>query len=175
MNSRTELEDLLEHMERYRAVTLQVLEMITDEEMSWRPTPGQYSLGQQLLHIAQTEDLYAHGLFERDWNYDRARFPDVLPDRAALRDMFACVRARTIQHLATLDPADLGHVVEISGSPLEHTLRSWLWFLIEHEMHHKAQIGMYLRQLGHTPPFYAMPLAAGERPDVQARESLGGF
>ena len=175
METRTELEDLLEHMQRYRAVTLQALDMVRDDEMDWRPSDGHYSLGQQLLHIAQTEDLYAHGLFDRDWNYERARFPDALPDRAALREMFARVRAKTTHHLATLDPAELSRVVEIPGSPLAHTLRSWLWFLVEHEMHHKAQIGMYLRQLGRTPPFYAMPLAAGERPDVQAREALGGF
>lgn len=172
---RTEIEDLLEHLERYRAVTLQVLDMIGDDELSWRPSPEQYSLGQQLLHIAQTEDLYGYGLFKADWNYDRARFPVTLPDRQALRRSFADVRAFTKDHLAAVDPVDLGQIVEIPGSPLRHTLRSWLWFLLEHEIHHKAQISMYLRQMGRTPPFYAMPLGPGERPDVQARQELGGF
>jgi uncharacterized damage-inducible protein DinB len=173
---KSELEDLTEHLERFRAVTLSLLDALDDDDLNWRPTPGQYSLGQQLLHIAQAEDLYAHGLFESDWNYERVRFPASLPSCAALREFFLAVRRRTLQHLERLGgDTPLGRVVEIPGSPLEHTLRSWLWFLVEHEMHHKAQAAVYLRLMGRTPPFYAMPLAPGERPDVKAREDLGGF
>ena len=172
---KTEIEDLTEHLERYRAVTLQVLDLVDDEELGWRPAPDRYSLGQQLLHIAQTEDLYAHGLFEGDWDYDRARFPERIPDRAGLRVLYERVRAFTRQRLARLDAAALGAIVTIRGSPLEHTLRSWLWFVLEHEIHHKGQIWGYLRDMGKTPPFYAMPLPPGERPDVQARTELGGF
>lgn len=172
---KTEIEDLTEHLERYRAVTLQVLDLVDDDELGWRPAPDRYSLGQQLLHIAQTEDLYGHGLFEGDWNYDRARFPERIPDGAGLRVLYERVRAFTRQRLAGLDAAALGAFVMIPGSPLEHTLRSWLWFVLEHEIHHKGQIWGYLRDMGKTPPFYAMPLPPGERPDVQARAELGGY
>ena len=55
------------------------------------------------------------------------------------------------------------------------SLRSWLWFLVEHEMHHKAQAAVYLRLMGKIPPFYAMAMADGARPDITAREELGGF
>ena len=58
---------------------------------------------------------------------------------------------------------------------MELSLRSGLWFILEHELHHKGQIWLYLRLMGITPPFYAMPLPPGERPDVAAREALGGF
>lgn len=170
-----EIEDLIEHLGRFRAVTIRMLEMTSDEELSWRPTPDQYSLGQQLLHIAQAEDMYAHGLFAGDWNYDRVRFPAELPGQLEMLQLFAEVRTRTLAHLDGVRPLQLDRVVEIPGSPLRHTLRSWLWFLVEHEMHHKAQAAVYLRLLGRIPPFYAMPLDPGERPDIQARQDLGGF
>lgn len=54
-------------------------------------------------------------------------------------------------------------------------MRSWLWFVLEHELHHRGQIWAYLRAVGHTLPFYAVPLAPGERPDIRVREELGGF
>lgn len=171
----TELEDLIEHLERFRAVTLRVFDVIEDEDLSWRPQPGQYSLGQQLLHIAQAEDMYAQGLFEGRWNYDLVRFPPTLPDLPELKSFFARVRAFTTERISGVRPEDLSRIVEIPGSPLKHTLRSWLWFLVEHEMHHKAQVSVYLRLMGRVPPFYAMPLEPGDRPDVQAREDLGGF
>lgn len=148
---------------------------MNEEDLSWRPTPNQYSLGQQLLHIAQTEDVYASGLFNSDWNWERARFPKDMPTLSRLRHFFEEVRTRTLRALAGIDVGDLSRIVPIPGSPIEGSLRSWLWFVLQHELHHKGQIWVYLRQLGYAAPFYAMPLHLGVRPDHQARAELGGF
>lgn len=172
---KSELEDLIEHLERYRAVTLQVFDLIEEEDLQWRPGADQYSLGQQLLHIAQAEDRFAHGLFEGDWSFGRVRFPEDLPPAEEMKAFFADVRAFTLERLQEVDPDDLGRIVQIPDAPVEHTLRSWLWFILEHELHHRGQVWGYLRTMGLTPPFYAMPLPPGERPDVKAREELGGF
>jgi uncharacterized damage-inducible protein DinB len=174
-NSVDELTDLKEHLDRYRAVTLQVLDMVSDEDLSWRPSMEQYSLGQQLLHIAQSEAIYVKGLFEGEWDWEVARFPKSLPDRANLQEYFREVRERTDRRLKGVTSEALGRIVPIPGSPIEATLRSWLWFILEHEIHHKGQVWQYLRQMGYSPPFYAMPLPPGERPDHKAREDLGGF
>lgn len=64
----TEIEDLLEHFDRYRAVTLEHLEHLTDEQLTWRPRPDAFSCAQHFVHIVQKEDFYMRGLFERDWN-----------------------------------------------------------------------------------------------------------
>lgn len=172
---RTELEDLIEHLQRYRSITLQVFDLIDDGDLHWRPSADQYSLGQQLLHIAQAEDRFIHGLFEGDWSFDRVRFPKELPDLEEMRALFGKVREHTLERIGQVDPAELGKVVEIPDSPVDHTLRSWLWFILEHELHHRGQVWGYLRAMGVTPPFYAIPLPLGERPDVKAREELGGF
>jgi uncharacterized damage-inducible protein DinB len=60
------------------------------------------------------------------------------------------------------------------GSPIHWSLRSWLWYVLEHEMHHKAQIAEYMRAQLMTPPFFAMVLPEGQRPDIEARTNLGG-
>ena len=36
---------------------------------------------------------------------------------------------------------------------------------VEHEVHHKAQLSLYLFQMGIEAPFFAYPLPAGVRPD----------
>lgn len=174
-STRTELEDLVEHLERYRAVTLQVFDLVDDDDLDWRPADDRYSLGQQLLHIAQAEDRFAHGLFADDWSFERVRFPETLPPIEEMRAFFAEVRGRTLAWIGAVEPEALGRVVEIPDAPVEHTLRSWLWFILEHELHHRGQIWGYLREMGVTPPFYALPLPPGARPDHAAREELGGF
>src|SRR6266850_2175395 len=116
----SERDDLLEHLERYRAVTLQHLDLFADAELGWRPRPDAFSVGQQFVHILHNEDFYIRGLFENDWNMARLRFPPVLPAGAALKEQFA----------------------------------------------------EYLRGLGRVPPYFAMMVPDGKRPDIEARAVL---
>jgi uncharacterized damage-inducible protein DinB len=172
----TEIEDLTEHFERYRAVTLEHLERLSDDQLAWRPRPDAFSCGQQFVHLIQTEDFYMRGLFERDWVVERLRFPQALPGKSELRERFQAVRTYTRSRFATLTIEQLSTIVPpIMGSPLHWSLRSWLWYVLEHEMHHKAQLGEYLRQLLITPPFFAMVFPDGQRPDIEARANLGGI
>lgn len=172
----TEIEDLREHFDRYRAVTLQHLERLTDEQLSWRPRPDAFTCGQHFVHLVQTEDFYMRGLFQGDWNPERLRFPRVLPRKAELRDQFEAVRRSTLDHFSTLTSERLAAIVPpILGSTVEWSLRSWLWYVLEHEVHHKAQLAEYMRQIGTVPPFFAFAFPDGQRPDIKARADLGGI
>ena len=169
-----DVSDLLEHWDRYRAVTLQYLDLFSDEDLAWRPRADAFSSGQQLVHILQTEEFYAHALFDNDWDLARLRFPSVLPGRVELRDQFASVRARTSQRLAGLTTERLDTRIRHAYAPMEFSFRWWLWFVLEHEMHHKGHLAEYARQMGRVPPFLAFALPMGTRPDIQARIDLGG-
>jgi hypothetical protein len=71
----TELSNLREHLDRYRAVTLQTIDAAPDDAaLDWRPVPEAFSLGQQLAHVAQTEDYYTRGLFGGEWRPELLRF-----------------------------------------------------------------------------------------------------
>ena len=169
-----EIADLREHLDRYRAVTLLHFDLLSEEEFTWRPRPDAFTCGQQLLHIIQTEDCFARGLFDDDWQLDRLRFPKPQPSKEDLRQLFVNVRAETLRHLNRLRDADLDAVKRHGFATVEATVRSWLWFILEHEIHHKAQLSEYLRMLGKVPPYFAMVLPDLMRPDLQARADLGG-
>ena len=170
-----ELDDLREHLERYRAVTLQALDLVTDEDLGWRPGLDHLTLGQQFLHIAQSEDFQVQAHLNGDWDYERVRFPVRELKTDELRELLKVTRNRTMVALSELNTGRLDEIVDLGeGRPLQ-TLRWWLWLLVEHEVHHKAQIAVYFRQMGKTPPYFAAPLEDGARPDVEVREKLGGF
>ena len=171
----SEFDDLREHLERYRAVTLQCLDLVADEDMRWRPGPDHYTLGQQFLHIAQAEDFQIRGVLFGDWDYDRVRFPSHELSVEDLREMLSETGSRTVAALDRLDEGRLEKLVNLPSGEGAETLRWWLWLLVEHEVHHKAQIALYLRQMGKTPPYFAAALEGGARPDVEMREKLGGF
>lgn len=171
----SELDDLRDHLERYRAVTLQSLDLVSDEDLAWRPGPNQYTLGQQFLHIAQSEDFQIHAHLEDDWDLERARFPERSLTVGELRALLVETRQRTLAALAELDDARLAEPLDHGRGQPVRTLRWWLWLLVEHEVHHKAQIAVYLRRMGKTPPYFAEPLDGGARPDVEIREKMGGI
>src|SRR4051812_17714936 len=171
----TELSNLREHIDRYRAVTLLTLDAVPDDAaLDWRPTPDAFSLGQQLVHIAQAEDYYTRGLFANEWQPELLRFDAAPRGRAAIRTYFDDVRSRFAQRLDAMPESELGAGRDAPTAPPGVTMRWWLWFLLEHEIHHKAQAAVYLRQMGLVAPFYAMPMPLGQRPDVAVRESMGG-
>lgn len=165
-----ELHEYWEHLERYRAVTLQMLDMVEESDLPWRPLPAMMTLGQQFLHIAQGEDFMIHGLFHGEWDQDRARLPKQVLDIDELRARFDGIRTSTQVALNGLDVDELSGPV---GQP-PATRSSRLWALLEHEVHHKAQIAIYFRMMGKVPPFFAEPLEPGSRPDEVLREKLGG-
>jgi uncharacterized damage-inducible protein DinB len=176
----TELDTYREHLERYHTTTLQVLDALGgDDDLTWRPTPESYSVGQQLLHIAQTEDYYARGLLAHDWDTQRLRLDgaamETAGSRAALRAYFQDVRAHTNRLLDRLPESALDIVQsDVPMAVVPCPLRWWLWFLLEHELLHKGQLAVYLRLMGRVAPYYAMPLPIGERPDISVRAALGG-
>ena len=166
-NSTDEISVLREHLERYRGVTLQTLDLVPEEKISWRPATGLRSFAEQFLHIAQTEDFYTRGLFTDDWNMARYARPALEIVREMARNKLYEVRAFTLARLDELDPSQLGSPRLVPGIPVPWPTRGWLWYLIEHEVHHKAQLALYFREIGMTPPFFAAVLPPGVRPDIR--------
>lgn len=66
---RSELEDLIEHLGRHRAITLQVFDIVEEGELGW-----------------QAEDRFAHGLFEGDRSLERVP-PGERPDVQAREEL----------------------------------------------------------------------------------------
>jgi hypothetical protein len=124
----SELANIREHWTRYRDVTLQHVEMLSDDEMAWRPQPELFTGGQHLIHILQTEKYYARGWFHEDWDATRLHFPTRLPSKDALRLDFKTTRmgARRFGALAMGSRADHARARRARWSPL----RWWLWFVL---------------------------------------------
>ena len=162
----TELDVVHEHLRRYRKVTLQTLERVPAERFDWRPSPGAMSFAEQFAHIAETEEHYMSGLVDGTWS-PRPFRPGAAPaDAAALRALLDATRAATLERLARIDAHALERVPEVPGIPVQWPLRSWLWYVVEHEVHHKAQLASHLRTIDVEAPFFAFALPPGVRPDL---------
>ena len=89
---KSERDVLREHFERYRAVTLQFLDVVPSSRLSWRPDTTSFTVGENLQHIAQTEDYYLNGLFRGSWDFTLLKLTASAHDAPELREYFAEVR-----------------------------------------------------------------------------------
>jgi uncharacterized damage-inducible protein DinB len=159
-----ELATIGEHLERFRAVTLQSLERTPPDKLAWSPAAGLMTFAGQYAHIAQVERLYVRGLSGQGWRAEA----NVLEGPRSIdlcRTTLLEARATTLPWLDKLTAPVLEEIVHVPWLPVKWPVRSWLWYLVEHELHHKGQIALYLHLCGVEAPFFAFPLPNGIRPD----------
>ena len=149
------LDDFEDEMERLR----QVLERAPADHFAWRPHPRSRSLGELALHLARIPG-WAGSMLERD-AYDLAhegapqgRTPP--PERADVLALLErnCARARVA--IAGASDAELSAPWRLErGGEVVRTLprvRALRTYLIDHVIHHRGQLGVYLRLLDAPVP-----------------------
>jgi uncharacterized damage-inducible protein DinB len=129
-----------------------VLSQLTTEQFT-QPVAGSYgSIRNTMVHMLSAE----WGWLERCGG--AARGPALnAQDKPTVTSLFerwrhveACVR----EFLSTLQDADLGRVVEFAiggGSRQSMTLGELLHHTAIHGVHHRGQVALLLRMLGHVP------------------------
>src|SRR5204863_843471 len=93
-----EITTIREHLERFRAVSLQCLERTPQEKLPWSPSTGLMTFAGQYAHLARVEQLYVRGLSGAGWRAE----PNALEgpaDIGQLRSTFLDVRAATLSWL----------------------------------------------------------------------------
>jgi uncharacterized damage-inducible protein DinB len=151
---------LLPEFDHEMGVTRRLLERVPDGRFEWKPHAKSMSLGSLATHIAQLP-YWGRVIFEQDSfdiGADDARTP-MVANRAELLARFDSHVAETRQGIAGKSDAEmmapwtfrkLGRVV--FTMPRVAAARS---FLLNHSIHHRGQLSVYLRLNDvPVPPIY---------------------
>jgi uncharacterized damage-inducible protein DinB len=139
---------LRSHWSAVRAQLLELTARLSDANLDFRPYDGAWPLRELLLHVAHEEwGEVQHGVTRSlpDWP---APFPD--EDAAsldAIRARLDQVHAETERYLEGLDDAQLLEVVETPWGSRDTRL-ALLGHVVEHEIHHRAEVSLILGLLG---------------------------
>jgi uncharacterized damage-inducible protein DinB len=129
-----------------------VLSQLTTEQFT-QPVAGSYgSIRNTMVHMLSAEWgwLERCGGAARGPALNSQDYPTVTSLFERWRHVEACVR----EFLSTLQDADLGRVVEFAiggGSRQSMTLGQLLHHTAIHGVHHRGQVALLLRMLGHVP------------------------
>jgi len=144
-------------LERELAVTRTVLERLPEQHYGWKPHEKSMSLGQLALHVAELPEWARVTIGQDELDAATApRPPDKLKDRAQLLDRFDGHVAGLREAVEKFDAANLnrdwtmrnGKQVMVT-KPRATVYRVWC---MNHLIHHRAQLCLYLRLLNVPVP-----------------------
>jgi uncharacterized damage-inducible protein DinB len=149
---------------QYRPYLLEAVGRFPAAQLDYKPRPEMMTARQVILHIAETEHGWVHaaidGHREEEWVVAAADPADGwrttidAPDRSALRALLDRWHEPT-QRWFERPAEDLARVIDRrfkDGLQLSYTVHWILDHVQEHEIHHRAQLNLYLRLLGIEPP-----------------------
>jgi uncharacterized damage-inducible protein DinB len=147
----------LSYFESVRRRTLMFCQAVPDDQIDWAPRAGEFTCGDIVRHLAAAEQMFVTVAITGRWSYpghERSLGPD-LP--AALAYLSAS-HTSAVAALGTMRDSDLAEQREgVGGRPI--AVWRVLMLMVEHEAHHRSQIGSYLSLIGlESPQLYGLHL-----------------
>ncbi|CAG1769470.1 hypothetical protein BAC2_00343 [uncultured bacterium] len=152
----TELPDFLDYWPSVRGRTRRLLPLIPGDRLEWVPSPGRWSLGDTVRHLASIERwMYAENLQGRPTRYPGhgRELADGLDAVIAYHDR---CHDESMVLFRSLTPGQWrGRALTPAGT----SISAWKWAraMVEHEAHHRGQVYFLLGLLGvATPPIFGL-------------------
>jgi len=149
---------------QYRPYLLMALEALPADRFDFKPRPELLTAHQILVHIAEAERGWLYNVVQggsyEEWvveHEDPAQgWKTVIeaPDHAALHALLETWH-RPTQRWFDSPASELSRVIAYrpkQGPERRYTLQWILDHVQEHEIHHRAQLNLYLRLMGIAPP-----------------------
>ncbi len=138
---------IFRHWDQVRTDLLATMDKFSEAELAYTPFKGSWPVGQILLHIADCEDNWLHGVVRAEikpWIF--YNFAD-FPTRPAILEKLNLAHAKTIAFLDGLDESSLDEKYTIPNGPAVPL--SWIiWHVLEHEIHHRGELSLIHGMLG---------------------------
>ena len=145
-----------DYFDAIRGRTRRVAVLVPPDQLEWRPRDGAFSVGDLIRHLGAIERY----MFAENAQRKPSRYPGHGPELADGYDGVIAyldrMHAESMAIFTSLSNDDLeAKCVTPAGTPI--TVWKWLRAMIEHEVHHRAQIYMMLGMLGvATPPLFGL-------------------
>lgn len=151
--------ELIAEYERELSATRKMLDAVpADADLNWKASPKSMSLGRLSAHVAEAAGLWGVSTLSKDgWAFDVAGYQPWNPtSKAEIMEKFDQDTAQSKQFLASLDPVKwddnwkmtAGDQTWVNDSRYA-VFRTWV---LNHMIHHRAQLGRDLRTLGAPIP-----------------------
>lgn len=152
----TTIAPFLEYYAKVRQRTEKLIAVIPEVHWDWAYRPGKFTIADQVRHIAAIErDMFAETVQGRPCRYQGCGRELAEGPEAVLQYFKSCHEA-SLAIFSSLSDADLQRKCRTPGN-VAITTWKWLRAMTEHEIHHRAQLYLYLNLLDvNTPPMFGL-------------------
>ncbi|MDW3646816.1 MAG: DinB family protein [Bacteroidia bacterium] len=152
----TDLDTFLKYYQRVKGRTSRLFPYIPPDKIEWKWGEKSFSFGDLIRHLASIErDMYAENARFRPSRYNGCG-PELAEGYEAVIAYYKKMQEESYAIFSQLSEEDL-HKKCKTPAGIEITLWKWLRAMLEHEIHHRGQIYVYLAMLGiESPPIYGL-------------------
>ena len=148
--------ELTSYFDRIRERTMRVVACVPPDKIDWTYKEGKFTFGDLMRHLASIERwMFAENSQRRKSSYP-GHGPELADGYDNIVDYMRRMHDESMAIFRSLSDADLEEKCMTPGG-VELRVGKWLRSMIEHEVHHRGQIYLYLSMLGiPTPPLYGL-------------------
>jgi uncharacterized damage-inducible protein DinB len=152
----TTVKPFLEYYDKIRERTLKLIQIVPPDKLDWAYMPGKFTVGDQIRHIATIERyMFAETIAGRKSAYAGCG-KELADGYENVVNYFNELHRQSLDIFGHLSDADLQRKCVTPGNA---EMRVWKWMraMVEHEIHHRGELYIYLNLLGiKTPPMYGL-------------------
>lgn len=150
------IEPFLKYFASVRERTMRVARCIPPEKIEWTYAPERFTLGDLLRHLALTERyMWAENVQGQPIRY-KAHGTEYADGYDNVLAFVEKLHAESLEIFRRLTDEDLQKKCKTPDGTAITTWK-WLRLMVEHEIHHRGQLYIYLSLLGvTTPPLYGL-------------------
>ena len=163
--------EFLDYYEKVRQRTMKVIACIPREKYDWSYREGKFSFADIIRHLATIERyMYAENAQRKPSRYP-GHGKELADGPENVLEFFQRMHGESMEIFGRLSDEDLQQKCVTPGrTPI--TIWKWLRAMVEHEIHHRAQIYTYLGMLDiATPPIYGLTSEEVRERSREARTS----
>jgi uncharacterized damage-inducible protein DinB len=150
------IEPFLKYFTGIRERTMRVARLVPPEKIDWSCSPGKFTLGDLLRHLAATERyMWAETVQSKPSRYT-SHGKELAIDLTAVLRLMEKLHAESMEIFSRLSDEDLKRKCPTPAGAEIQTAK-WLRAMVEHEIHHRGQLYLYLGMLGvATQPIFGL-------------------
>lgn len=132
-------------------VTRRIIEAVPADRGDYRPDRVSKSALDLAWHIASAENFFLDGVANGQFDYTGGKRPDSIRTAAEVAAWYAQAFEANFDRVARLSSGQLLKVVDFRGL-FEYPAVLYLQFALNHTVHHRGQLSVYLRPMGARVP-----------------------
>jgi uncharacterized damage-inducible protein DinB len=139
-----------DYYEGIRRRTMTFIRTVPADKVEWSPGAGEFSFGVIIRHLTAAEPMFVGAVVDGRWVYGGHEAKSEPSLDALIADM-TIAHEEAMRRLRAYPDSELfSERPTLNGTPV----KAWrlMMAMVEHEIHHRSQLAMYLTLNGVKPP-----------------------